>query len=171
GRFSPKPACLGNDGSQLDCEMLSWLIPCIQHELKRFRFSDKNVRLILCIADHFEPRHGATSLEHQRSRVRRWVDDYPANLGHFRDSDGVPPQHTFFFPLDEYEADHVDALSSLCRSGFGEIEFQLHHDDDTSANLRYTLDRFKGIFVDRHGLLAREHESGLPRFGFVHDTW
>ena len=58
----------------------------------------------------------------------------PRLFGGFRDSDGRPPRHTFFFPIDEYESEHVDALAELCRAGFGEVEIHLHHDGDTAES-------------------------------------
>ena len=48
--------------------------------------------------------------------------DYPDRFGQFVDSDGRPPRHTFFYPIDQYDSTHVDALAGLCRGGFGEIE-------------------------------------------------
>ena len=46
-----------------------------------------------------------------RQRVQDWVLQYPKLFSEFHDSDGRPPRHTFFFPIDQYEAEHVDALS------------------------------------------------------------
>jgi hypothetical protein len=92
-------------------------------------------------------------------------------LGRFRDRDGRPPRHTFFYPIDEYEPEPVDALAALCRKGFGEVEIHLHHDHDTAANLAQTLLRYKRIFAERHGLLARHRATGEIAYGFVHGNW
>src|ERR1051325_1117615 len=79
------------------------------------------VDVLFCIADHYEPGHANPGIAVERARVSRWVRNYP-RLDRFRDSDGRPPQHTFFYAADQYRAEHLDALSQLCRSGFGEVE-------------------------------------------------
>ena len=115
------------------------------------------VHLLLCIADHFEPKWGGASPEVARATGRgAGSRDYPRLFGGFRDSDGRPPRHTFFYPVEEYEPEYLDALAGLCRAGFGEVEVHLHHDGDTAENLRRTLLEFKDTLADRHGLLARD---------------
>jgi hypothetical protein len=91
-------------------------------------------------------------------------------LGGFKDSDGRPPRHTFFYPIDEYHEGHVAAIADLCHQGFGEVEIHLHHDQDTAENLRATLDRFTRLFSERHSLLGRWND-GRVAFGFVHGNW
>ena len=108
-----------------------WLIPYALQAARRRRHRGP-VHLLLCIADHFEPQWGNVSSEVARQRVQHWVEQYPRSFSRFRDSDGRPPRHSFFFPIDQYDADHVDALAELCRQGFGEIEIHLHHDHDTA---------------------------------------
>jgi hypothetical protein len=130
----------------------------------------EEVHLLLCVADHYEPKAGATE-EVSRARVGRWIHDYPRRLGHFRDSDGRPPRHTFFYPVEEYEPAYLDALADLCRRGFGEVEVHLHHDGDTAENLRATLEEFKATLAGRHGLLARHRLTGEVMYGFVHGNW
>ena len=80
-------------------------------------------------------------------------------------------RHTFFFPAEEYEPEHLDALAGLCGAGFGEVEVHLHHDGDTSENLRRTLEGFKATLADRHGLLARDPSTGAPTYAFIHGNW
>ncbi len=104
-------------------------------------------------------------------RIERWSRDYPSHLGGFRDSDGRPPRHTFFYPIDEYEPELLDALGDFCRTGYGEVEVHLHHKDDTDAGLRATLLDFKDVLVRRHGLLPRDRETGAYMYGFVHGDW
>ena len=91
------------------------------------------VHLLLCIADHFEPGNGGVTPAVARGRVRAWVEDYPRLCQEFRDSDGRPPRHTFFYPIEMYDEAEVDALARLCRLGLGEVEIHLHHDVDTSG--------------------------------------
>jgi hypothetical protein len=152
-------------------DMQRWL-PAYLKERQRFQTpkSDDEVHVLLCIADHFEPKAGKASVETGTKRVATWVEQYPKQFGHFRDSDGRPPRHSFFFPIEEYEKEYLDALAGLCRAGFGEVEIHLHHDNDTPAGLRAELLRFKDILVG-HGLLSRHRQSGKVMYGFVHGNW
>ena len=129
------------------------------------------VHLLLCIADHYEPQIGGVSAAHARARVERWVRDFPRQFGAFRDSDGRPPRHTFFYPIETYDPEHLDALAALCRAGFGEVEIHLHHDNDTAEHLRNTLLTAKQILAERHGLLARDRTTGELAYGFIHGNW
>ncbi len=138
---------------------------------RRPRRTEQEVHVILCVADHFEPRHGRASRETASARVQKWVQEYPARFGAFRDSDGRPPRHTFFYPIEEYDADHLEALAGLCRAGYGELEVHLHHDNDTAENLRKMLEEAKALFAGRHGLLARDRRTGLIAYGFIHGNW
>jgi hypothetical protein len=138
---------------------------------RRLRRPRGPIHLLICIADHFEPRMGNVPDEVACSRVNRWVHGYPEQFGNYRDSDGRTPRHTFFYPIDEYEAKFVDALAVLCRAGYGEIELHLHHDNDTASNLRRTLLEARDCFRIRHGLLARDRRTGQAAFGFIHGNW
>jgi hypothetical protein len=129
------------------------------------------VHLLLCVADHYEPHLGGATEEVARRRLGRWVDDYPRLFGGFRDSDGRPPRHSFFYPVEEYRADILDAIGDLCRAGFGEVEVHLHHDNDTSENLRRTLLEARDVLADRHKLLARDTRTGEVKYGFIHGNW
>ena len=96
---------------------------------------DEEVHLLLCFADHFEPKANRASPPVAAARVQYWVQQYPRQFGHFRDSDGRPPRYTFFYPIEEYEPAYLDALAELCRAGFGEVEIHLHHDQATADQL------------------------------------
>jgi hypothetical protein len=148
-----------------------WLIPFLLQSHRVVRRFSGDIHAMICIADHFEPRMGNASDELARARVEKWVNDYPAALDRFRDSDGRPPRHTFFYPIDEYEPEFVDALTTLCRAGYGEIELHLHHDHDTAENLSQSLRTARDCFHSRHGLLPRNRWTGRVGFGFVHGNW
>lgn len=152
--------------------MERWILDYLKQFPKRSRSAKRtlDVHLLIGIVDHYEPGHDAKTPEHAQSRVDRWVEEYPKLFGRFRDRDGRPPRHTFCYPIEQYAAGHLDALASLCRAGFGEVEIHLHHDNDTSENLRKTLDEAKAILSDRHGLLARR-KSGEVAYAFVHGDW
>jgi hypothetical protein len=149
-----------------------WLVPYLfQARRRRPPRPGEEIHLLLCVADHFEPRFGGASAEVGRARVRHWVREYPRHFGQFRDSDGRPPRHTFFYPIDEYEAEHLDSLGELCAAGFGEVEVHLHHDHDTAEGLRSKLLAFKELLAERHGLLSRHRDTRELAYGFIHGNW
>lgn len=131
----------------------------------------QEIHLLLCVADHYEPGWGAASPATARARVHRWLRQYPRLFGDLRDSDGRPPRHTFFFPIEQYAPELLDGLARLCRGGFGEVEVHLHHDHDTAAALREKLLDFKELLADRHSLLARNRHTGELSYGFIHGNW
>src|SRR5262249_34878351 len=75
----------------------------------------RSIHLLLCVADHFEPKLGNAPPHIARERVQRWVEEYPKLFVTFRDSDGQMPRHTFFYPAEAYEPEYLDALADLCR--------------------------------------------------------
>ena len=95
--------------------------------------------MLLAIADHFEPGNGGVSAAVAQGRVEAWEREYPRRFGRFRDSDGRPPRHTFFYPLEMYRRGEMEGLGRLCTKGFGEVEVHLHHENDTADHLRETL--------------------------------
>lgn len=116
--------------------------------------------LFFCFCDHFEPlwNNGNGPM-----RIRHWLENYP-KLARFRDVDGQPPQHSFFYPAEEYRPELLDDLAKLCRQGFGEVEIHLHHRNDTAENLRVGLLDFKAK-LKAHGFLSQD------RYGFIHGNW
>ena len=129
------------------------------------------VHVMFCFVDHFEPMWRGAELHTQRARVDRWCRDYRALALRHLDADGRPPQHTFFYPEEEYAEEHLDKLSALCSDGFGEIEVHLHHDNDTETNFRESITRFCRVLHERHGALSRDPFDGGLRFGFIHGNW
>ncbi|HJZ54353.1 MAG TPA: hypothetical protein VKE74_05320 [Gemmataceae bacterium] len=156
---------------RLPSAMDLWLPAYLRQTRRRWAGYAGEVHLLLCVADHYEPNLGGASEEVAARRVGRWVSDYPRHLGGFTDSDGRPPRHSFFYPIETYHADHLDALGELCRQGYGEIEVHLHHDNDTADNLRARLTGARELFATRHRQLARDRRTGETRYGFVHGNW
>lgn len=127
--------------------------------------------VFLAICDHYEPRNSGAGHETAIARVDRWCVEYPALFGRFHDSTGRPPQHTFFFPQDEYHPDYLDRLADLCADGWGDADIHLHHDNDTADSLREKLESFRDTLFHRHGLLRRDPISGEIAYGFIHGNW
>jgi hypothetical protein len=149
-----------------------WLLPYLLDAGRRRAVRPgEPIHLLLCIADHFEPGIDGVSRAVAQARVDEWVRDYPERFGEFRDRDGRPPQHTFFYPQETYTPEHLDALAGLCRAGFGEVEVHLHHDNDTAERLRDKLVSFKETLAGRHGLLSHDRHTGALAYGFIHGNW
>jgi hypothetical protein len=125
--------------------------------------------LLFAMCDHYEPLVQAAPPGVGRERVRAWAEGYPAAFGRFRDAEGRPPRHTFFFPGEQYAPELLEPLAGLARGGFGEVEVHLHHDGDTPASLRGSLDQAVAAY-ERHGLVSRDAQ-GRPRWAFIHGNW
>jgi hypothetical protein len=152
--------------------VLHWLGPYLRdHDRRSEPGADETIDVLICIADHYEPKADGADFERGLTRVRHWCREYPRLFGRFRDSSGRPPRHSFFFPAEEYEPEYLDLLADLCRDGYGEVEVHLHHHDDTADNLRRTLEEFKRTLVERHGLLGRDRQTGETRYAFIHGNW
>ncbi len=124
--------------------------------------------VMIAVCDHFEPLHGVGKAE-ALARVDEWRQGLPKLVNEFRGADGTPPKHTFFYPIEQYEADIVGSMAELCRESGSETEIHLHHDNDNAENLRRTLDHGKERFAE-HGLLSRD-AAGALRYGFIHGNW
>lgn len=129
------------------------------------------LHVFVAVCDHYEPQWGNASRSVALQRVEHWVSEYPGLFGGFRDCRGRPPQHTFFFPQDEYRPEYLDRLAELCRRGFGDVDIHLHHDGDTADGFREKLQRFRDVLADRHGLLRRDPLTGHVVYGFIHGNW
>jgi hypothetical protein len=159
--------------------LLSWAIRARHMQIwlgsylrrRRPRAVDGPRHVMFCFVDHFEPAWGKAGLSIQRQRVDRWCADYRALAAVHRDADGRPPQHTFFYPEEEYLEEHLQKIAMLCAEGYGEIEIHLHHDNDTETNFCATIGRFNELLHERHGVLPRDPRTGQLRFGFIHGNW
>jgi hypothetical protein len=132
---------------------------------------DQPVHVFLAICDHWEPEGEGASKALALERVHRWTTSYPEAFSRFRDGNGRPPQHTFFFPQEEYRPEYMDLLAKLCSKGFGDVEIHIHHDGDSAAQLQDKLEIFRDTLVHRHGLLRRDPLTDKIAYGFVHGNW
>jgi hypothetical protein len=139
------------------------------------RLMKKNVKgpvhIVFCFVDHFEPMWGRPSYAVEKERVDRWCTKFPTLAKQHSDINGRPPQHTFFYPIEEYRPEHLSKLADMCKAGFGEVEIHLHHKNDTDANLRLTLSQFVKTLHTDHGLLSVDPRDGKVKFGFIHGNW
>lgn len=138
------------------------------------------VHLIIALADHFEPAIDAVdgmkrvSRSEQERRVEWWCGEYPKLVDRWRDEDGHPFVHTYFYPAEQYDEGLLAALADHCHQGWGEIEVHLHHgifEPDTAENTRRQLIEFRDRMAFHHHCLAVEEGSDQVRYAFVHGNW
>ncbi|MGH9469858.1 MAG: hypothetical protein ACRD1N_05880 [Terriglobia bacterium] len=138
-----------------------------------------HVHLIIGLADHFEPaiipgtEEGYAPQDVQEQRLERWCREYPMVVDRWRDSDGRPFPHTYFYPAEQYHAGLLDRLAEHCRAGWGETEIHLHHGSkapDTAENTHRLIADFRDKLAG-HGCLSRWEGTGPPRYAFVHGNF
>ncbi len=125
--------------------------------------------LIFCLCDHFEPGWARPELDVERRRMDTWLDRYPALARRFTDAAGRNPQHTFFYPAEEYRSEHLEKLAGLCGDGWGEVEVHVHHDRATPEEMIAQIEEFKER-LRSHGFLGAD-ATGRTRFAFIHGNW
>ena len=157
---------------------LRWLPGYTWQRLIR-RTSPRPVHLVFALADHFEPAivpeaPGAyASRSEQERRLEKWCREYPKRLEAWRDDDGWPFRHTYFYPAEQYDRALIERLAEHCQAGWGEIEIHLHHGvkrPDTAENTRRSLLEFRDLLAGQ-GCLSRLDGAGPPRYAFVHGNW
>ncbi len=131
-----------------------WLPGYLQSLLSRPRPASGTRHLIIGLCDHYEPFRDGADVATARQTVNDWLAAYPASVDGFRDADGRPPRHTFFYPQEEYDEAILDRLAAFCRQGHGEVEIHLHHRHDTPEGLRGKLVTFRDLLHNQHGLLG-----------------
>ena len=150
--------------------MDKWLVGYLRSALTRPAAGSGPLHVMFCVADHFEPFRGGVDGAAALATVGRWVSEYPRCFAGYRDADGMPPRHTFFYPQEEYDPACLDALTGLCAAGWGEVEIHLHHRHDTAGGLRGKLVEFRDRLRNAHGCLGSDRAGGI-RYGFVHGNW
>jgi hypothetical protein len=138
------------------------------------------VHLIFALADHFEPAivpgdgRARTPFSEQERRVEEWCWEYPRFIDSFRDYEGRPFAHTYFYPAEQYERSLVDRLAEHCHTGWGELEIHLHHGidaPDSAENTRRMIVEFRDALFSNHGSLSVMDGSTEPRYAFVHGNF
>lgn len=159
--------------------ILPWLPAYVWQRCVRRLPNIRPVQLIIGLADHFEPMNRADApqrpvhRDEQERRLENWCLEYPRAVDYWRDEEGQPLRHTYFYPAEDYDEVLIDHLAEHCHAGWGEIEIHLHHGvraPDTGENTRRSLVEFRDALVAR-GCLSREGGDGPPRYAFVHGNW
>jgi len=158
---------------------LPWLPVYLWQRMTRHTVVRGPVHLIMALADHFEPAYvpnppgGYADRDVQERRLERWCREYPMAVRDWRDHDGFPLRHTYFYPAEQYDRGLLDRLAEHCHAGWGEVEIHLHHGverPDNSENTRRQLEDFRDALV-KHGCLSRWDGSGSARYAFVHGNF
>lgn len=153
----------------IDIWFWSYLMQQIKNrEVKRD--NEKNY-IVFSICDHFEPYWQNNDDQLAEKRVLTWYNEYPKIANQYIDCCGQHPQHMFYYPIEEYKKSYLDILSELEQQKLGEVEIHLHHDNDTSDNLRKTLLDYKAMLRSQHGLLSVDKVTKEIKYGFIHGNW
>jgi hypothetical protein len=117
--------------------------------------------IFLFVADHWEP-------DYDVGLARRWTERYAAMAARHRDATGRKPQHTWFYPGEQAEADILPILREQVQAGLGEVELHYHHNYDTSETVRI---RYKDAIDEfqRYGFLKTI--DGKTQFAFIHGNF
>jgi hypothetical protein len=152
--------------------MQYWIGSWLKWKLSRvFRRRPARRHVYFCFVDHYEPYGGTSDKARAHERVRLWLEKYPVIASKHEDSFGNRPKHTYFYPIEEYDAGLIDQLKHLCDAGYGDIEVHLHHDNDTAENFRDTISRYVRLLHERHGLLRQDPATGRIIYSFIHGNW
>ena len=158
---------------------LRWLPGLAVQRVARRRGAARAAHVVVALADHYEPAYVPrllrlpTSESEQEARVERWCRRFRETADTLRDANGFPFVHTYFLPAEDSYPAVVERLAAFARSGFGELEVQLHHgvwQPDTPERTRATIERFRDLLV-ANGCLSRLDGVGPARYGFVHGNW
>src|SRR5688572_27983828 len=110
-----------------------WLPRYVAQRVTRRGTSPRPLHVMVALADHFEPsilpdrQERYADMPEQERRLAHWCREYPAAVDRWRDADGRPFRHTYFFPAEQYDKRLIDRLAEHCQAGWGEIEVHLHH--------------------------------------------
>lgn len=157
---------------------MKWLPSYVSQELLRREYEGPT-HLLIALADHFEPSFLPENpiiyadIGEQLRRLERWCEAYPRIFNRWRDQEGRPFCHSYFFAAEQYNEALVELLVEHCQAGWGEIEIQLHHGlekPDTARQTRRVLKHFIDVLASL-GCLSRLDGSGPPRYAFVHGNW
>jgi len=147
-----------------------WLAPYLKDRIRRNWQSSRPRRAWVAITDHYEPLGMGASVETALARVALWRDRWPRIADDApRDSMGLRPQHSFFYPQEEYRRDVLDGIADMVRLGVADVEVHLHHDHEQRDRFIRKISDFCTRLVEDHGLLRKQ--NGRTVFGFIHGNW
>ncbi|OGU23041.1 MAG: hypothetical protein A2X85_14325 [Geobacteraceae bacterium GWF2_54_21] len=156
---------------QLHLWVFAWLWQRVLSLFNVNRPQDRHIVIAIC--DHFDFGSAGEYRQGEEKKLDIWERKYPPLSDRHLDSNGVKLKHTWFFPPHYHRGDYLERLVGLCRRGYGEIEFHLHHDHippwpDTSETLREKIRQCIKSF-SKHGVFCLP--DGTKTFAFIHGDW
>ena len=121
------------------------------------------IDIMFILVDHFE-------LAGKSDRLDAWMTRYPDLAQKYRDSDGVAPQHSWFYALDLLHEHEIEAIGQLVDDGLGEIELHWHHDNDDDQSFTTKLRDGMKVF-HRYGHMLPYRADQHACFAFIHGNW
>jgi hypothetical protein len=147
----------------------NWFGPYLWKALTKGQILDSPLHVIVSVVDHFEPAHrfgDAAAVE----SVKAWCEGYATQVAGISDSNGRPPQHSWFYRAEYPNHGCLQELSKYCFEGYGEIEFHLHHGHDTHESFRDKLEQ--GLdFFNQHGAMLTLEPTPRRRFAYIAGNW
>lgn len=148
-----------------------WLPAYVRTQIQRRKqpASDAGpIDVMVAMVDHFEPsrREGAAGVK----KVEEWCAGYEQIASRHRDSDGVMPQHTWFYRYDYPNFDCLNILSKYVHRHLGEIEFHLHHGNDTSESFAQTI-REGVTWFNTGGAMLTAEPTPKRGFAYIAGNW
>lgn len=141
-----------------------WFFSYIKWELSSSpdnELIEKPQHVLFLIVDHFEPGGNYEYLKY-------WLKRYEQVASKHKDSDGVNLQRVFSYPIEQFDTMEVRMITDFCIKGYGDIELQLHHFNDTEQSLRIKF--IQGI-NDLQNFGWALTEDSQTAFSFVHGNW
>ncbi len=158
----------------IDRGLRHWLPQHLMGKMKtKVKYDDNApVHIMICVADHFEPFHGADNVMEAAEKIKIWSEKYPMIADRYSDSDGVKPQHTWFYP-PHHDSCFLKDIVELCKRGYGDVEMHLHHNQmdpfpDTAETLRTKIMKCVEDY-SKYGIFCLP--DGTKKFAFVHGDW
>jgi len=147
-----------------------WLASYVKDRLRRAMSSTKPKRVWVTVTDHYEPLGRSPSLDRALQKVAEWRDKWPRIAEDApRDAAGQRPQHTFFYPQEEYRSELLERIAGIARLGIADVEVHLHHDNEQRESFVQKVSEFCRRLSGDHGLLRQRDERTV--FGFIHGNW
>ena len=147
-----------------------WLPDYARHLVRRARTPqpDGPRHILFALCDHYEPLWGGAPDDVGHARVDAWAERYPT-LGEFRDSDGRPPRHGWFFPGRGVSA----ALPRPARdAGEEEVSARSSFTSTTTATRRIRSHRASRSTWRRSPSTATSRATGTRfQWAFIHGNW
>ena len=123
--------------------------------------SGRPLTIYLAVGDHFEPFWGGPALDQAESRMKAWEEGLAPTVAGLFDAEGRLPQHTFFYPIEDYRPDFLDRLAAMRGQGLGDVEVHLHHHGESSAQLEDMLAGYAALRAVMTNNWEQDHDRDM----------